>query len=74
MLKQFLMKQLIKSQLSKLPKEAQDMIMGIMEKNPDLLMKMAEDVQKAKAEGKSDQDAFLAIGAKYKDELAALRK
>lgn len=74
MLKQFLIKQLIKSQLSKLPKEAQDMIMSIMEKNPDLLMKMAEDVQKAKAEGKSDQDAFLAIGAKYKDEIKKLQK
>jgi recombinational DNA repair protein RecR len=74
MLKQFLLKQLIKSQLSKLPKEAQEMIMSIMEKNPDLLMKMAEDIQKAKAEGKSDQDAFLAIGSKYKDELERLKK
>lgn len=74
MLKQFLMKQLIKSQLSKLPKEAQNMIMSIMEKNPDLLMKMAEDVQAAKAAGKSDQEAFMSIGEKYKNELHKLRQ
>ena len=74
MLKNFLMKQLVKSQLSKLPPEAQKMIMDIMEKNPELLMRMAEDMQAAKAAGKSDQDAFVALAAKYKDELQKLKQ
>lgn len=74
MLKQFLVKQLIKSQLSKLPPEAQKMIMDIMEKNPELLMNMAQDMQAAKAAGKSDQDAFLSLSAKYKDELQKLKQ
>jgi recombinational DNA repair protein RecR len=74
MLKQFLLKQLVKSQLSKLPPEAQKMIMHIMEKNPELLMNMAQDMQAAKAAGKSDQDAFLALAEKYKDELQKLKQ
>ncbi len=74
MLKQFLVKQLIKSQLSKLPPQAQKMIMDIMEKNPDLLMRMAQDMQAAKSAGKSDQDAFLSLAAKYKDELQKLKQ
>lgn len=74
MLKQFLIKQLIKSQLSKLPPEAQKMIMDIMEKNPDLLMKIAEDMQMEKAAGKSDQDAMMVIATKYKDELQKLKQ
>ena len=74
MLKNFLMKQLVKSQLSKLPPEAQKMIMDIMEKNPELLMRMAEVMQAAKAAGKSDQDAFVALAAKYKDELQKLKQ
>ncbi len=73
MLKQFLVKQLIKSQLSKLPPEAQKMIMAIMEKNPELLMRMAQDMQAAKAAGKSDQDAFMSLAAKYKEELQKLK-
>lgn len=74
MLKQFLVKQVVKSQLSKLPPEAQKVIMDIMEKNPELLMNMAQDMQVEKAAGKSDQDAFLAIGEKYKNELQKLKQ
>ncbi len=74
MLKQFLVKQLIKSQLSKLPPEAQKMIMDIMEKNPELLMRMAQDMQAAKASGKSDQEAFVSLSEKYKDELQKLKQ
>lgn len=73
MLKNFLIKQLVKSQLGKLPPEAQKMIMDVMEKNPDLLMNMAQDMQAAKAAGKSDQDALLSLSEKYKDELQKLK-
>ncbi len=49
------------------------MIMDIMEKNPELLMNMAQDMQAAKAAGKSDQDAFMSIATKYEAVLQKLR-
>ncbi len=72
MLKQFLMKKLIARQLASLPADQRKMIEDLVEKNPDLFMQLAQDVQKEMAAGKSQQDAMMAVAMKNKDTLGKL--
>lgn len=68
----FFLKQLIKTQMHKIPPEARDMVMKLVDENPELLMKLAQDLQAEKAAGKSDQDAFMAVAQKHGDTLKGL--
>ncbi len=72
MLKQFLMKKLIARQLASLPAEQRKMIEDLVEKNPDLFMQLAQEVQAEMAAGKSQQDAMMAVAMKNKDTLGKL--
>lgn len=72
MFKQFLMKKLIERQLKNLPKDQQEMIQGLIEKNPDLFMQLAQEVQKEIATGKPQQAAMMAVAMKHKDTLGKL--
>lgn len=72
MLKQFLMKKLIQRQLKSLPKDQQEMIGGLIEKNPDLFMQLAQEVQQEMASGKPQQAAMMAVAMKHKDTLGKL--
>lgn len=50
------------------------MVMNLVEKHPDLLMKLAEDFQAEMKTGKSQQDAFMAVAAKHQEELKKLKQ
>jgi phage/plasmid-associated DNA primase len=69
MLKQFLLKKLMASQLSKLPPEQRALIEKLMMEKPDLLMQLAQDVQALIQSGKSQEEAMLEIAKKYEGEL-----
>lgn len=72
MFKQFMLKQLIKSQLGKVPEEHRAMLMNLVENHPDLLMKLAQDFQAEVAGGKSQEQAFMAVAEKHSEELKKL--
>lgn len=74
MLKQFLLKKMVQSQLKSVPEEMRPMVMNLVEKHPDLLMKLAEDFQAEMKTGKSQQDAFMAVAAKHQEELKKLKQ
>lgn len=70
MIKNFLMKKLAERQLKNLPKDQQEMIMKLLENNPDLFAKMAKEVEhKVKKEGKDQMLAMMEVGKKYQKEL-----
>lgn len=57
-------------QLKDMPKEQQEMIMKLMENNPDLFAKIAKETEhKVKKEGKSQMVAMMEVGKKYQSEL-----
>jgi succinate dehydrogenase flavin-adding protein (antitoxin of CptAB toxin-antitoxin module) len=69
-MKNWLMKKMAERQLKNLPKEQQEMIMTLMENNPDLFAKIAKETEhKVKKEGKSQMVAMMEIGKKYQKEL-----
>jgi mRNA-degrading endonuclease RelE of RelBE toxin-antitoxin system len=68
--KNYLIKKMAERQLKDLPKEQQVMIATLLEKNPDLFVKMSKEVQhKIKKEGKDQMLAMMEVGKKYQKEL-----
>jgi mRNA-degrading endonuclease RelE of RelBE toxin-antitoxin system len=68
--KNFLIKKMAEKQLKDMPKEQRDMIMTLLENNPDLFMKMSKEVEhKIKKEGKDQMLAMMEVGKKYQKEL-----
>ena len=70
--KDFLLKKAAERQLKDVPKEQRDMIMRLIENNPDLFIKMSKEVDhKIKQEGKDQMLAMMEVGKKYQKELRA---
>ncbi len=67
--KNFMMRKLLEKQLKNAPKEQKEMIMALMEKNPELLEKIAKEMQLEMKAGKSQMAAAMAVMPKYQSEL-----
>ncbi len=65
----FLSKKLLESQLKKLPKEQQELIMALMEKNPKLFEKIAKEIKELTKNGMDEQLASMNVMMKYKSEV-----
>jgi hypothetical protein len=68
----FLMKQMMKSQIKKLPVEQQALAAKVVEENPDLLMKIAAEVQEEMKKGGDQMSALMTVAERHKDELKGL--
>lgn len=69
-IKDFLVKKVAERQLKDMPQQQRDMIMKLLENNPDLFMKMSKEVEhKIKHEGKDQMLAMMEVGKKYQKEL-----
>ncbi len=69
MIQNFFMKQMLKRQMKGVPQEQQDMILGVIEKNPDFFMKIANDVKEKINGGMKQSDALAAVMKKNEVEL-----
>lgn len=65
MLKQFLLKKMVQSQLGKVPENMRPVVMKLVEEHPDVLMQLAQDFDAERKAGKSDQEAFMAVAKKH---------
>jgi succinate dehydrogenase flavin-adding protein (antitoxin of CptAB toxin-antitoxin module) len=71
-IKNFLIKKAAERQLKNMPTEQRDMIMKLLENDPDLFVKMSKEVEhKIKKEGKDQMLAMMEVGKKYQKELKA---
>lgn len=73
MFKNFIMKKMLASQTKHLPKEQQEMILGMLEKDPKLFETIALEMQAEMKKGKGQLSAAMAVLPKYKDRLEALK-
>ena len=69
MIKQFFTKQAAKIATKNLPKDQQEMIMKMMEKDPALFEKIAKDIKKLTDEGIPEMYAAFEVMKKYEMEL-----
>lgn len=69
MLKNFLMKKFIKSQMKDVPEDQQEKIIGMIEKNPEFFQKIAGEVQESMKKGKDQMAAVMEVMQKHQEEL-----
>ena len=74
MLKKFIIKKMMKAQLKNLPKDQAEMIGAMIEKNPDLFMKIAKEAQQLVKGGKDQAVAMMEVSKKYRKELEQLAR
>ena len=68
--KNFLIKKAAERQLKNMPKDQRDMIMKILENNPDLFVKMSKEMEhKMKKEGKDQMLAMMEVSKAHQKEL-----
>lgn len=70
MFQSFLMKKMLKAQ--GVPEAQVDMLLAMMEKNPELFKRIAEEVQEKIKAGLSQIDAGMEVMKKYESELKKL--
>ena len=73
MLKNFLMKRMIKSQMKNVPVDQQAKILSMVEKNPELFQKIAKEVQTEMKSGKNQMAATIEVMKRHQNELKGLR-
>jgi hypothetical protein len=69
----FLMKKLIKHKLKDVPADQQELIMAMVEKNPALFTKIAQEIQAKMKEGKDQMAATMEVMRAHQAELAAIQ-
>jgi len=74
MFKKFIMKKLMKSQLKNMPKDQAEMIGAMIEKNPELFMKIAKETKELVKGGKNQAVAMMEVSKKYRKELEQLAR
>ena len=72
MLKNFLMKRMIKSQMKNVPVDQQAKILSMVEKNPELFQKIAKEVQTEMKSGKNQMAATIEVMKRHQNELKGL--
>lgn len=69
MLKEFFIKQAVKSQLKNVGEEQREMILKMVEKNPELFIKIAKEIEEETKNGKDQMTSAMEVFKKHEDEL-----
>jgi alpha-mannosidase len=73
-IKNFMLKQMLKSKMKGVPESQQEMIMNLLEKNPELFEKIGKEVKQKQKEGKGEMEATMEVMRKYQGDLQRLMK
>ena len=68
-IKDFFIKKALQSQLKDIPKDQQEMIMKLVEENPELFTKISKEVKTLTKSGKSEMIAMMEVMKKYQGDL-----
>jgi len=69
MLKKMMMKAMMAKQLKGMPKDMQDKVLNLVEKNPDFFKKMADEIKARTDRGEDKMMASQAVAMQYQQEL-----
>lgn len=73
-IKDFFVKKMLERKLKDVPKDQQEQIMKVVEKNPDLFKKIGEEIEAKTKAGKPELYATMDVMKKYQSELQQLSK
>ena len=72
--KSFLLKQALKAKMKDVPEAERQILLALMEKNPDFFKKIGEEVQKRVKAGQSEMAATMVVMREHQGELQKLMK
>ncbi len=72
MLKNFLMRSLIKSKLKGVPEAQQEQILNIVEQHPELFTEIGKKVEAKMKQGTPQMQAVMSVLQEYKGQLSSL--
>lgn len=72
MIKNFLVRKLIESKMKDVPKEQKELILTLVEKNPELFQTIASEVEVEMKGGKDQMAATMAVMQRHQGELQTL--
>jgi len=72
MLKNMLMKKMLKSQLKGVPEAEQEKILKVVSENPELFSKIAKEIQEKIKGGADQMSASMEVMGKYQNELKGI--
>jgi hypothetical protein len=73
-IKDFFVRKMVESKMKDVPKEEQEKILNLIQKNPELFKKIAEEIQVEMGKGKDQMEASIEVMMKYKDEVEKVMK
>ena len=68
----FFLKKYANWKMKDVPEAQRDMMLGLVEKNPELMKKIGEEIERRKKGGESEMKAAMEVMKKYRAELAQL--
>jgi len=72
MFQNFLLRKMMKAKLKGVPEAEQDKLISIIEKNPELFQKIAEEAKMLTDSGKDQMTAIQEVVSKYQKELGGI--
>lgn len=73
MFRNFLMRKMIQSQMKNVPKEQQEQVLNMIEKNPELFQKIGLEIQEEMKKGGDQMSVAMKVMQKYQKELQSLK-
>ena len=71
----FLLRQVAKHKMKDLPEGQREQLLGMLEKNPELMKQIGEEIdRRVKKGGENQMKATMEVMKKYRNELAELMK
>ncbi len=74
MFKNFMLKQMLKSKMKGMPEAQQNMMLAMVEKNPDFFKKIGEEVEAKKKSGKDEMSATMEVMRQHQAEFQNLMR
>ena len=74
MFQNFMLKHMLKSKMKGVPEDKQEMLLKMVEKNPDFFKKIGDEVEAKKKSGKDEMSATMEVMRQHQSELQKLMR
>lgn len=73
-IKNFMLKQMLKSKMKGMPPAQQEVMLKLVEENPEFFQKVGEEIKEMQKQGKGEMEATMTVMRKHQAELQRLMK
>ena len=74
LMKNFFLRKMMATQMKNVPKDQQEQILTLFEKNPELFMNLGKEIQEEMKKGKDQMSAAMEVMKRHEAELKALKE